>query len=547
MTTRSSIGFFPALGLIVGLALLRSTQAQDDESASRQVIVKWREQISLAAKSADASIALRDAEARVGVSANAMRATASGAEVLRLNGALSKTEMTQFIGTLKSNPRVEYAEEDLLVYTDMTPNDPLYSEQWHMLTFSTAGMRLPAAWDMATGSGVTVAVLDNGYRPHVDLVPNIQGGYDFISDPVSAFDGNGRDPNAQDTGDEGAGCTHSTSTWHGTRVAGIIGARTNNDRGVAGVAFNALILPVRVFGRCNAGWLSDLADGIVWAAGGAVPGVPQNSLPAKILNISAGAFGACTSELQSAVNAARARGALVVASAGNDGLDVATHMPADCAGVLAVAAVKRDGSRTDNSNFGNGVGLAGPGGDGLNDANWVLSTSNVGVTTPAADNYRAANGTSAAAANVSGVAALVWSRTPSLTADDVAATLRDTARPFPGACAACGMGLVDAAAAVAADRSRRPTTPASISASPTRSFSGDYTITWSAPAGATHYWIERAAPTVWTGLTRVTSTSRFYADQRSGEYRHRVKACNAHGCSGWITGNVVAVCSPECE
>jgi serine protease len=534
-----------SLPLTLLVLLLSPHVVAAQELEPQQVIVKWREQISPAARSSAASLALRDAEARVGAIASAMRATGSGAEVLRLNRALSKTEMTQFLAALADSPQVEYAEEDLPVHTDMTPNDEFYSQQWHMFTFSTAGMRLPAAWDLSTGSGVHVAVLDTGYATHVDD-GNILAGYDLISDPESAGDGGGRDPIATDPGDLG-GCSEDRSTWHGTLMAGIIGARTNNDRGVAGVAFDAFLRPVRVIGRCNTGWLSDLADGIRWAVGERVPNTSLNTVPAKILNISVGSVGACTTELQSAIDVARASGALVVVSAGNEGRDVATRMPAGCAGVLTVAAVKRNGSRTDASNFGEGVALAGPGGDGSNEANLVLTISNSGPAIPVNDTYRTASGTSAAAANVSGVAALVWARTPSLTADQVAATLRETARPFPGVCAKCGMGLVDAAAAVAADRSRRSAAPTSINANPTRSFSGDYTVTWSAVAGATHYWMERAAPASWGGLTRLTGTSRSYVDQTSREYRHRVRACNAHGCSDWIAGSLVTVCNPECE
>src|SRR5688572_4920129 len=150
------------LGLLTTVAFHQRANAQQVETPSHQVIVKWREQISLAAGSSAASLALRDAEARVGVRATALRVTASGSEVLRLDRALSMQEMTSFVATLKESPQVEYAEENKLLYADMTPNDPRYSEQWHFFTFSAAGIRLPAAWDLATGSGITVAVIDTG-------------------------------------------------------------------------------------------------------------------------------------------------------------------------------------------------------------------------------------------------------------------------------------------------------------------------------------------------------------------------------------------------
>ncbi len=156
-------------------------------------------------------------------------------------------------------------------------------------------------------------MIDTGARPHVDLAANLVGGYDFISDTFVSRDGNGRDTDARDSGDWnaagecGSGSAASGSSWHGTHVAGTIAARTNNGRGVAGVAFNARVVPVRVLGRCG-GYTSDIADGLVWASGGTVVGVPANQNPARVANLSLGGGGACTTTMQNAINTARARG-----------------------------------------------------------------------------------------------------------------------------------------------------------------------------------------------------------------------------------------------
>lgn len=192
------------------------------------------------------------------------------------------------------------------------PDDTFYPNQWHYYE-STGGINLPAAWDEQTGSNVVVAVLDTGYTNHSDLVPNVLPGYDFIGDLAFANDGNGRDSDAQDPGDwlDRWECGRFNprqavpSSWHGTHVAGTVAAVTHNAEGVAGVAFNAMVLPVRVLGKCG-GYTSDIADGIVWSSGGPVSGVPTNPFPAQVINMSLGGSGACGSTLQSAINLARA-------------------------------------------------------------------------------------------------------------------------------------------------------------------------------------------------------------------------------------------------
>ncbi|MEO1574237.1 MAG: S8 family peptidase, partial [Pseudomonadota bacterium] len=330
---------------------------------------------------------------------------------------------------------------------------------------NTGGMRLPTAWDSSTGSGVVVAVIDTGYRPHGDLNANLLPGYDMISNTFVARDGGGRDSDARDPGDWstagecGAGQPARSSSWHGTHVAGTVSARTNNNAGVAGVAYGAKVVPIRALGRCG-GLTSDIADSIRWAAGGSVSGVPSNANPAKVLNLSLGGSGACSSTTQSAINSARGNGAVVVVAAGNSNVNASNANPANCSGVVTVASTNRSGGKSYFSNFGAVVDVAAPGGDiRASASNGVLSTLNTGSTTPGSDNYAFYQGTSMAAPHVAGVAALMLAVDGSLTPNEIEATLKSTARSFPSTCSQCGSGIVDAAAAVAAVGSTPPPPP----------------------------------------------------------------------------------------
>lgn len=428
-----------------------TAMAQALDGPPQRVIVKWRG-TGLAVQSVQAERAVNDAEARIGVATTSVRTTALGAEVRRLDRRVTQQELNALITTLAADPNVEYAEEDRLMKRLLTPNDSRYSEQWHY--YETAGgLNLPAAWDITTGAGVTVAVLDTGYRPHADLNANIVGGYDFISDTFVANDGNGRDTNAQDPGDwNTAGqCPPDPgaydSSWHGTHVAGTIAAATSNGSGVAGVAFGSRVLPLRVLGRCG-GYTSDIADAIVWASGGAVSGVAANPNVARVISMSLGGQGSCDSTTQNAINSARSRGSVVVVAAGNEQQNAGNVSPASCSGVITVAAVNRNGGRAWYSNYGAVVDVAAPGGDTSVTANGVLSTLNSGTTTPGSDTYEFYQGTSMATPHVAGVVALMLSRNSALTPDEVEARLRGSTRPFPATCNQCGTGIVDALAAV---------------------------------------------------------------------------------------------------
>jgi serine protease len=431
-----------------------------------RVIVKYRDAQpagnALAAvvtgTSTDRKARLDRAGQQFGMMVRESHALSNGAKVFKLDRRHNLAELRSLATEMMMrDAAIEYAEPDRILTYSATPTDPRYADQWHYYD-TVGGLRLPAAWDISTGAGVVVAVIDTGYRPHADLSGQILPGYDFISTAAIGNDGNGRDSDATDPGDGitagacggGQPFFDQPSSWHGTHVAGTVAARTNNGAGVVGVAYNAKILPVRVLGKCG-GYTSDIADAITWASGGTVAGVPANPNKARVLNLSLGGGGACSATMQNAINGARSRGAVVVAAAGNSATNVSNASPANCTGVIAVAATGRSGGRASYSNFGTLVTVAAPGGDG---ASGVLSTLNSGRSGPLADTYAVYQGTSMAAPHVAGVAALMLAANTNLTPDEVAAKLKSTARAFPASCAGCGAGIVDAAAAAASARTK---------------------------------------------------------------------------------------------
>ena len=399
---------------------------------------------------------LQQLAAPLGTRLSLVRQMGTGAHVFRLDRRMSIEQLRELGERIKAqDANVEYVEPDRKMYAMFTPNDTSYNSQWDLFD-SVGGIRAPAAWDQATGTGVVVAVIDTGYRPHADLSGQIVAGYDMISDTAVSVDGNGRDNDPSDPGDYSAanecqaGDPASTSSWHGTHVAGTIAAKTNNALGVAGIAFNAKVQPIRVLGKCG-GYTSDIADGITWASGGSVSGLPANATPAKVLNLSLGGGGACGTTTQTAINGARSRGASVIVAAGNENQNASNSNPANCSGVVAVAATDRYGARAYYSNYGSVVALAAPGGDVRSSAsNGILSTLNAGTSTPGADSYAYYQGTSMATPHVAGVAALMYSAKPTATPDEITAALKSSARAFPGTCSQCGSGLLDANAAVTA-------------------------------------------------------------------------------------------------
>jgi serine protease len=407
-----------------------------------------------------------------------VRTTSGGETVYRISpsvtGSMTREQQRDrtldAVESLRADPGVEYVQPNyILRIATTTPNDPSYPMQWHYrdngagADQSPGGIGLPTAWDTTRGdSSVVVAVIDTGILPaHPDIAgsPNLVTGYDMITDSFTANDGDGRDADPADPGDAlntgecGPGDPPAPlpSSWHGTHVAGTVGVgRTNNGVGVAGINWTVSLQAVRVLGKCG-GTVTDINDGIRWAAGLAVPGVPPNATKARVLNMSLGAAIPCTSSpsTQAAIDDAVNAGATVVVAAGNDATDASQEMPAGCNNVITVAASDYRGHLvTRYSNFGSAVEILAPGGDVQRDDD---NDSNPdGVYSMVQGGYAFYNGTSMAAPHVTGVAALVLAHEPALTPAQVAQRLQQTARPRSASeCPKpCGAGLLDAAAAL---------------------------------------------------------------------------------------------------
>ncbi|MDX3579544.1 MULTISPECIES: S8 family peptidase [unclassified Streptomyces] len=432
------------------------TEAAPGAPAER-LIVGYKSGVAEATSNpaAEADAAAKGKEA--GEDVDFQRRLGTGAALVDLGDDLTKTDVADVVARYKADPQVAYVVPDRLNKPRaVDPNDTEYAKQWDLFE-STAGMNVPGAWGTSTGAGVTVAVIDTGYVAHSDLAANIVGGYDFVSDTAVSVDGDGRDSNPADPGDWynanecGSGIPASTSSWHGTHVAGTIAAVTNNGKGVAGIAYGAKISPLRVLGKCG-GYDSDIIDAITWASGGTVSGVPANSNVAKVINMSLGGDGACSAATQSAITGAVNRGTTVVVAAGNEGDNVANHNPGNCNNVISVAATNRSGAKASYSNFGSLVDISAPGGQtSTGTANGILSTLNSGTKTPSSESYAYYQGTSMATPHIAGLVALMKSANPSLTPAQIETAIKSNARPLPGACSGgCGAGLADAAKTVQA-------------------------------------------------------------------------------------------------
>ncbi|WP_266168420.1 S8 family peptidase [Dyella subtropica] len=419
------------------------------------------------------------------LSVSHLRKLAIGAELVRTSRNLNQTEANALMQQIAADPAVSHVEPDVMMRAvrdiaaptnatpqTFTPDDPYYAKyQWHF-SDPTGGANINNAWDLADGTGVTVAVIDTGITQHPDLDLSLaDAGYDFISDAtVSGRDSDDRAPGGWDLGDWttagqcGPGSSADNSSWHGTHVSGTIAELTNNGEGMAGIAYKAKVLPVRVLGHCG-GYTSDIADAIVWASGGQVDGVPDNQHPARVINMSLGGSGSCSagSVTGQAIAGAISRGTTVVVAAGNSNADAADFSPANCPGVIAVASNGIAGKRAFYSNYGAGVTLSAPGGgvypnDGSNgtpiNTGFVWSTINEGTTVPGDAGYGGMAGTSQASPHVAGTVAMILSATQEArkaapTPAEIRALLTSTARRFPAATdRPIGAGIVDAYAAV---------------------------------------------------------------------------------------------------
>ena len=497
------------------------------ESAALAAAHPWRRGAPLAEVRAASQRRAEALARRAGVPLTTGRAIGHRAQVLMARGVDSATLARR----LAADPGVAYAVVDQRRRALTVPNDPLLSAgpainlqtlvggpevgQWYLRAptdLFRSATNAQAAWARSTGAGVVVAVLDTGVLAnHVDLAGQVLAGYDFVRDTTYSNDGDGRDADASDPGDwitaaeDASGpyknCGQQDSSWHGTHVAGIVAAATNNGIGMAGLAHGAKVLPVRVLGKCG-GYDSDITAGMLWAAGIDQAGLSGSATPAKVLNLSLGSEGSCTAAYQDAIASVNARGVVVVAAAGNS-VGRAVGTPANCPGAIAVAGVRHAGSKVGFSDLGPEIAIAAPGGNCVNiEAGTpclypLLTTSNTGLRTPAAggsnytDSFNISVGTSFATPMVAATAALILSVRPDLSPAQVRSALQSGARPFPssgadngpsdptpvGVCqppsaqeqlqcycvtGLCGAGMLDSAAALmAADAVPKPVVPVS--------------------------------------------------------------------------------------
>jgi serine protease len=505
-------GLLGALALTAGLVAgernpVRPHPLSAAPAEQARVIVQYKAGAALLrthAAQAGAGQPLRYAQAlaaRHGLPLKDGRLLADRMQLVRAQGISSAALAARLAG----DPDVEWAVVDGRRFAMAAPNDPRYpgglttvtpsAGQWYLRANGgevKASINVESAWSRATGTGQVVAVLDTGITNHPDLADKLLPGYDFVGysvdDIPTANDGDLDDADPADPGDwitdaenksdAFKDCGVANSSWHGTQVSGLAAAITGNGVGMAGVARDAMLLPVRVLGKCG-GYDSDIIPAMRWAGGLSVSGVAPNANPSRVLNLSLGGTGECTAAYRAALTELAAQQVVVVAAAGNEGL--AVGVPANCPGVVAVAGVRHIGSKVGYSDLGPEVVVSAPGGNCVNESGTclypLLSTSNSGVKSPVASRYTtggsdAAVGTSFSSPLVAGTVALMLSANPDLSPAQVTSALRTSARAFPTSggdpgsqtcqvpgdtpqdtecyctLATCGAGLADAGAAV---------------------------------------------------------------------------------------------------
>ena len=467
-----------AIGVIAVMALLFAAPVTAEET---RLIIKLQPD---GAKSALTRKARIEKAAGSGSGVRHLRTMAMEADVVAVAGDASAAERA--VANLAGNPDVAFVQVD-------RRRRPAINDQYagaeQYLSNAPGGIAATSAWNVTHGSSsIVVAVLDTGVRPHAGMAGRLLSGYDMIDDPMTANDGGGRDGDASDPGDfvlaseATTDCPESFSSWHGTSVAGIIGANTDDAIWTAGIDWAARILPVRVLGKCG-GYDSDIVDGIAWAAGLDVPGTPVNPTPAHVINMSLGGAHGCPPIYPLVFDAAFARGVTraIVVAAGNASTDVANDSPASCRGAIAVAASTLAGNLAAYSNFGAGITLSAPGGSFAFQFGSIIALSNTGRTTPQDDAIAHIGGTSLAAPMVSATVSLMLAVAPALTPAQVRSILTSTAKPFPAGsdCSTtrCGAGVVNTDGAVRA--------AAAMTGAAIPNYEG---LWWRSPAGSESGW-----------------------------------------------------------
>lgn len=610
-----------ALSTLMASAMCaQGARAASDLPGTARVIVKLRADSDLAAVSqrqaaqglaTDEPRPMRRLGQRAGLALTDGRQVAPRMHVAMARG-LSGRELA---ARLAARSDVEYAVVDgwRRPGSVAEPTDPLFTAsataalpagQWYLRAPTPtlrAAINAQAAWSAlgsraglnAVGSSsVVVAVLDTGVRfDHPDLSSKlISPGYSMVAEGTRAgYPGGGRVADASDLGDWLTqaeinanpslyeDCTvRASSSWHGTQVSGVLGASSDNGVGMASVAWEPRVLPVRVLAKCG-GYDSDIIAGMRWAAGLSVNGVSalSSTSTARVINLSLGGTGACSAAYREVVAELAERKVVVVASAGNSNGEAVT-VPANCPGVIAVGGLRHVGTKVGYSALGPEVTLGAPSGNCVStstNANCeypILTTLNRGTTTPVTgsggaiysdSNERPTYGTSFAAPQVSGAVALLLSARPELTPAAVAQILRNTARAFPSAegssgtpqCTApvagtkqlecyctettCGAGMLDVGQAVAAvDQPVAVVSTGGATLYPGRAItlSGAGSMGSTATAQITsHSWSLRDGGGIVTALSGDTSTASVSATpSAAGTFKVRLTVTDDQGRTG---------------
>ncbi len=504
--------------LVIGLGGFRSgavgAQKATETVRSGAVLVKFKPGV--------ASTSEADLAARHG--ATIERTVANGVRLLRVPEGRERA-VSQALAT---DPAVLFAEPDVLwqavgipqgaitgaplqdpTAPDDTPSDPYYNRQW-----AHTRIRSGSAWDLNTGdTGITIAVVDTGIdSTHPDLATKVVPGHSFLNQGTE--DSNPVDQNG-----------------HGTHVAGIAAAITDNGIGVAGMSWGARIMPVRVLGRNGTGWSSDIASGIIWAY--------QNG--ADVINLSLGG-NSNSQTVRDAVDAAHNAGAMLIAAMGNDGSGDPFY-PAAHPDTLAVSATDFFDNLTYYSNYGSNCDVAAPGGELFED-DYTLgiystlptnSTFYLHTEYGYFSNYDYLQGTSQATPFVAGLAALIWSIDGTLTADQVQQVIEQTTVDLspPGKDPYFGHGRIDARAAL--DLVNIPDAPVLNPISNPES-DGAYLVDWNDVDRAASYVLEGddhqgfTSPTL---ISNTTDSSFTVQNQMPGFWYYRVRAFNSSGGGPW--------------